>query len=203
MLTDEELTTRLQIVLRESVPEMTYNGRVPRVHRRGTGLVATSVLAAAAALALTPTMLHGGDAPSPQVTPTVSPQTHPTTGTGRATMHTTNFGGLRLSYAAVDGDERGPLYLVGGPDLRVPPDAVRWDIDSPVEVWFDPHAANGRPQVYSVSHACPDTVGGCADYSGPYVWGLLAPGWTRDQLFELFQHPLRYERGSDAGDSSP
>jgi len=35
------------------------------------------------------------------------------------------------------------------------------------------------------------------------VWGLLAPGWTRDQLFELFQHPLRYERGSDAGDSSP
>jgi len=117
-------------------------------------------------------------------------------------MHTIDFGGLRLSYAAVDGEERGPLYFVGGPSLSVPADAERFDVDAPVEVWFDPHAASGRPQVYTVSHACPDTVGRCADYSGPYVWGLLAPGWTREQLLELFEHPVQVQRGMQHDDSS-
>ena len=54
MLTDEELSTRLSTAFHESIPDLTYAGAVPQVRTRGTGLAATSVLAAAAALALTP-----------------------------------------------------------------------------------------------------------------------------------------------------
>jgi hypothetical protein len=185
MLTDEELTTRLRAALRDSVPEMTYTGPVPQVRGRG-GLAATSVLAAATALVLTPAALERDQSPSPQPVPSARPDAHQSAPLGHTVIRTLDFAGLHLSYAEVDGLP-GPLYLVGGPDLSLPADAKKVDLDFPgdIDVWFVDDPASGDPQLYVLP----------SDSST--LFGLYGPGWTREQLIDLLEHPMAAQRGED------
>jgi hypothetical protein len=185
MLTDEELTTRLEAALRDSVPEMTYAGPVPRVRRRG-GLAATSVLAAATALALTPAALERGQSPSPQAVPSARPGAHHSAPPGHTVIHTLNFAGLHLTYAEVDGLP-GPLYMFIGPDVSLPADAEKVDLDTAgdVEVWFVDDPASGEPQVYVRQ---PDSS---------MLFGLYGQGWSRQQLITLLEHPEAAQRGQN------
>jgi len=181
MLTDEELTTRLRAALRDSVPEMAYAGPMPRVRRRA-GLAATSVLAAAAALALVPAVLDQRDGTSSPVEPGASPGMGPSVQEGHTVVRTLDLGGVRLTYAEVDGMP-GDLYFVLGPDLSLPADAEKVDIDFPGDVWFA-HASSGdEPQVY------------VRPGDSSMLFGLLAPGWTRQQLVDLLEHPAQVQRG--------
>ena len=88
MLTDEELTRRLSAAFHEGVPELTYAGTVPQVRRRGTGLAATSVLAAAAALVLTPAALQRGADRPPSSVPSADPGVHDTGLQGHTVIRT-------------------------------------------------------------------------------------------------------------------
>jgi hypothetical protein len=184
MLTDEELTTRLGAVLRDSVPELTYAGTVPKVRRRG-GLAATSVLTAATALALVPAGLNRLDDP-PQAGTDAGPDARHSPRTGHTVVRTVDVGGMHLTYAEVDG-KPGPLYLVIGPDLSLPADAKEADLDTPGEarVWFVDAPAPGEPQVYVRTPA------------SPMLYGLYGDGWTHEQLSHLLEHPMAAQRGED------
>ena len=185
MLTDEELTRRLEAALRDSVPEMTYTGPVPRVRARG-GLAGTSVLAAAAAMALTPAALERGESPSQQSGPSTTLGAHHSSPPGNTVIRTLDFAGLHLTYAEVHGMP-GPLYLVIGHNLSLPADAQKVDLDTPgdVEVWFVEDPASGEPQAYVRP----------ADSS--MLYGLYGPGWTRQQLIYLLEHPAAAQGGQD------
>jgi hypothetical protein len=174
MLTDDELTARLTTALEESVPDLTYTGRLPRVRRTGT-LATTSVLAAATALALAPHALQRGPEPVPQGVPSVRPGGQAPTRAGHTVIRTLEVAGLRLSYASVDGSP-GPLYFVLGPATGVPAGAEQVDVGMPVDVWFVDDPAPGDPQVLIRPH------------DSSTLYGLLAPGWTRQQLLNLLEH---------------
>jgi hypothetical protein len=75
----------------------------------------------------------------------------------------------------------GPLYR----DLSLPADARKVDLDTPgdVEVWFVEDSASGEPQAYVRP----------ADSS--MLYGLYGPGWTRQQLINLLEHPAAAQRG--------
>jgi hypothetical protein len=194
MLTDEELTTRLSAALHDGVPPLTYAGPVPRVRRGATGLATTSVLAAAAALVLTPAALQHGDGRVPDAGPGSSRDPGPSTGS--RVVRTLDIGGVHLSFATTSGDP-GPLYAVGGNDLQVPPDAEKVDVPGvPGEYWFAQDPVGDEPQVYVGHRLCPDTTDGC-NGKPPHlvVFGILAPGWTRDQLMRLLEHPVATEDG--------
>jgi hypothetical protein len=194
MLTDDELTTRLGAALRETVSEIEYGGRVPRVRHHG-GLATTSVLAAAAALALVPVAVEQGHDRAPHAVPSLGPHTHRPPPAGRTTIHTVDFGTLRLSYASVDGLP-GPLYFVGGPDLRLPADAEKLDLGLRVDIWYVPDAAAGDPDLYLRPRGgCPSTQEGCTPGDTPPLYGLLAAGWTRPQLVGLLEHPVEVQGG--------
>jgi len=192
MLTDEELIARLNAAFHEGVPDLRYAGPVPHVRRGHTGLAATSALAAAAALVLTPAALQRGDEQQP-------PSSRPSAGSGtrlpvRHGVRTLDIAGLHLSSASVDGDP-GDLYFTGGSELTVPSDAEKVDLGLPVEVFFADRPASGEPQVYISYRACPDTAEGCGGAPPPrHVYGILAPGWSRQQLMQLLEHPVRSER---------
>jgi hypothetical protein len=198
MLTDDELTRRLGAAFRGTVPEMEYGGRVPHVRHHG-GLATTSVLAAGVALALAPALapiaLEQGPDRTPGAVPGLRPDIRPSGPAGRTVTHTVDFGGLRLTYASVDG-KPGPLYFVGGPDLRVPAGAEKLDLDLPVDAWYVPDAADGEPALY-IRHrgGCPDTQEGCPPGYMPPLYGLLATGWTREQLVGLLEHPVEAQGG--------
>jgi hypothetical protein len=68
-----------------------------------------------------------------------------------------------------------------------PADAEKLDLDTPgdVDVWFVDGSAPGDPQVYVRS---PDSS---------MLFGMYGPGWTREQLIYLFEHPLAAQRGQD------
>jgi hypothetical protein len=193
MLTDDELTTRLGAAFRDTADRMEYAGRVPQVGHH-VGLATTSVLAAAAALALVPVAVQQGQVRTPHAVPSVRPDTHRPPPTGRTTIHTVDFGTLRLTYASVDGLP-GPLYFVGGPDLRVPADAEKLDLGLRVDVWYEPDAADGDPDLYLRPRGgCPDTQEGCPPGASPPLYGMLAAGWTREQLVALLEHPVEAQR---------
>jgi hypothetical protein len=174
MLTDEELTSRLTTAFQESVPELTYTGRVPRVRRSAT-LATMSVLAAATALALAPHALQRGPEPAPQGALSVRPSGQSPTRAGHTVTRTLDVAGLRLTYASVDGSP-GPLYFVLGPDTGVPAGAEQVDVGLPVDVWFVDDPAPGDPQVLIRTH------------DASTLYGLLAPGWTHQQLLDLLEH---------------
>ncbi len=199
MLTDEELTTRLSAAFHESAPELTYAGPVPRVRRGHTGLVATSAMAAAAAIALTPAALQRGDEQPSRSVPSAGPGAHRSAAAGHGRVYRLNLGGLRLSFASAEGDP-GNIYYYVGPNVTVPPDAEKLDLGLPYDVWYDDHAASGQPQIYVGHRTCPDTVDGC-DGGPPQleVFGILAPGWTRDQLIYLIEHPLYGQTTTEHG----
>lgn len=190
MLTDEELSTRLSTAFHESIPDLTYAGAVPQVRTRGTGLAATSVLAAAAALALTPATLQRGDDRPSSTLPSASPGAHRSSPVGRTHVHTLDLGGLRLSFAAGDGDP-SDIYFILDPDATVPPNAEKLDLGLPYDVWFVDSPASGQPQIYIGHRTCPDTAEGCnGEPPRLELFGILAPGWTREQLIYLVEHPL-------------
>lgn len=191
MLTDEELTTRLSAALGESLPELSYAGPVPRVRGSRAGLAATSAMAATATLVLLPAALQNGDGRAPNAVP--SHDTSPSK--GPRVVRTVDLGGVRLSFATTAGNDPGPLYAVLGNDLQVPPDAEKVDVDTPGQYWFAKDPGPGEPQVYVGHVTCPDTTVGC-DGGQPRleVYGILAPGWTRDQLMQLLDHPVRTAR---------
>jgi hypothetical protein len=184
MLTDEELTRRLSAAFHEGVPELTYAGTAPQVRRRGTGLAATSVLAAAAALVLTPAALQRGADRPPSSVPSADPGVHDTGPQGHTVIRTVDLGGLHLTYAQMDA--MGPLYFTVGPDLSLPPDAEKADIDAAgnADVWFVDNPPSGEPQAY------------VKPKDSSMLYGLLAPGWTREQLIDLFEHPVAVQQGS-------
>ena len=190
MLTDDELTARLGAAFHETASGMEYGGPVPHVRQHG-GLATTSVLAATAALALAPVALHQGHDPAPDSLPSVGPATPRSGPAGRTTIHTVEFGDLRLSYASVAGTP-GPLYFVGGPSLSLPASAEKLDLGLPVDVWYDPDATQGEPSLYTRHRGgCPDTTQGCTPGYTPQLIGLLAPGWTKAQLVDLLEHPVQ------------
>jgi hypothetical protein len=193
MLTDEELTTRLSAALHDGAPPLTYAGPVPHVRRGSTGLAATSFLAATAALVLTPAALQHGDGSAPDAGPGTSRGPGPST--GPRVVRTLDLGGVHLSFATTDGDP-GPLYAVGGNDLQVPDDAEKVDVPGvPGEYWFAKNPVGDEPQVYVGHRLCPDTTDGCDGKPAQLeVFGILAPGWTRDQLMQLLEHPVATER---------
>jgi len=183
MLTDEELTARLEAAFHETGLELTYDGRVPRVRRAG-GLAATSALAAAVALALAPAALQRDEGTGSQVVPSTRPGTQPPTRPGHRVIRTFDLGGLRFAYAQVAG-LRGPLYLIVGSDLGLPPDAQKADIHAAggADVWFAHEPAEGDPQVY-VKPAGSSTL-----------YGVYGQGWTSQELIFLLEHPLAAQRG--------
>jgi hypothetical protein len=175
MLTDEELTERLGRAFRASTQELEYSGRVPRVRRVGGGTVGSVLAVTTTALALTPAALqHGADSPAGTVSDGRAGTPHATAG-GRHVVHTFDLGPLRLTYATVT-DEQGDLFLVG-PDLTPPPDAEKVDLDIPADVWFAAHPTGDDPQVYIRPSPTSDT------------YGIVARGWTRQQLIHLLEHP--------------
>jgi len=196
MLTDEELAARLGAAFRETVSEIKYGGAVPRVRHRG-GLATISVLAAAAAtvaVALAPTAVQRGQNRTADAMPSLGPVTRHSPSSGRTLTHTVDFGSLRLSYASVDG-KPGPLYFTGGAHLRLPASAEKLNLHLPVDVWYVPNAAAGQPDAYTRPRGgCPDTVQGCTPGYRPRLIGLVAPGWTREQLLDLFEHPVQTQR---------
>jgi hypothetical protein len=192
MLTDDELSTRLSAAFRDAAPELSYTGPVPHVRRGGSGLVATSGLAVAAALVLLPSALKDDTEPAPQNRPSANPGQYHTSPyrAGPKEVRTIDIAGLRLTSASVDGDP-GPLYFVGGNHLKIPADAKKVDVGLPVDVFFADHSANGDPQVYLSYQVCPDTTEGCNGAAPTTtVVGLSAPGWTKQQLMELLEHPV-------------
>jgi hypothetical protein len=193
MLTDDDLTTRLGAAFRETVPEMEYGGAVPHVRHRGA-VATTSVLMATAALALASVALQQGQDRTPLAGPVLpTPHTHPSPPTGRTTTHTLDVGGLRLTYASVDG-KPGMLYFVGGPHLSVPANAEKLDLQLSVDVWYVADPAQGDPDLYVQPRGgCPDTVEGCTPGYTPQLYGVLAPGWTREQLVALLEHPVEVQ----------
>jgi hypothetical protein len=193
MLTDEELTTRLSAAFQDTVPELTYAGPVPQVRRGGSGLVATSALAAVAAVILAPSALERDTARSPDALRNPGATTGPSPSRHRV-VRTLDLGGIHLSFATTGADP-GPLYAVLGADMRVPDDAEKVEIGTPGEYWFAKNPASGEPQVYIGHRLCPDTTAGC-DGRPPKleIYGILAPGWTRDQLMQLLEHPVSTER---------
>lgn len=194
MLTDEELTTRLSAAFHEALPELTYAGPVPHVRRSGTGLAATSAVTAVATLVLLPAAIQRDDSRTPNAVPDGSPRA-PSSQPEQRVVRTLDIAGLHLTFASTEGDP-GPLYLVGGPDLTVPPDAEQVDVDVPGRVWFVDHPASGDPQVYVAQRTCPDTTAGCNGAPPQrHVYGILAPGWTREQLRQLLEHPVATQRG--------
>jgi len=196
MLTDDELTTRLEAAFRETVAELEYGGVVPHVRHRG-GLATTSVLAAAAAtaaVALAPTALQQGQDRTPDAMPSLRPDTRHSQPAGPTITHTVDFGSLRLTYASVNGIP-GPLYFTAGPHLRLPAGAEKLNLRLPVDVWYAPNAAAGQPDAYTRPRGgCPDTVEGCTPGYRPPLIGLLARGWTKEQLMDLFEHPVQTQR---------
>lgn len=179
MLTDEELTARLGAVFHQTAPELAYSGRVPLVRRTGS-LAATSVLAAGAALALAPAALERDHATDPD-TPTTSA---PSARAGHQVIRTVDLGGLRFTYAEVNGLP-GPLYLVVGDHLGLPPDAEKADINAVggADVWFAHEPAKGEAQVYVKPRG------------SSMLYGIYGAGWTREQLTFLLEHPLAAQRG--------
>jgi hypothetical protein len=200
MLTDNELTTRLQAAFRETVAKMEYGGVVPHV-RHHARLATTSVLAGAvataavAAGALAPAAVQQDQHRTPDAAPSLRPGTRHSQPAGRTMTHTVGFGSLRLTYASVDGIP-GPLSFTGGPHLRLPANAEKlMNLNLPVDVWYAPDAAAGQPDAYTRPRGgCPDTVKGCTPGYRPPLIGLLAPGWTRHQLIHLFEHPVQTQR---------
>jgi hypothetical protein len=63
-----------------------------------------------------------------------------------------------------------------------------------VDVYFVDHPASGEPQVYVESQSCPDTNDPCPTPPPTHVYGILAVGWSRQQLMEFLEHPVRTER---------
>jgi hypothetical protein len=174
MLTDEELTTRVRAALRASVPDLSYDGRVPQVHRGPGALAATAAAAAGTALALAPVALQAGDDRAPDAGPSTG--TH-SSSAGHGERHTLLVAGLHLTYAATAGD-LSVLYT-GGDGLTLPPDAQKADLGIAAEVWFVDDPADGEPSMY---------------VRGPgssMIYGVLAPGWTRQQLTDLVEHGSR------------
>lgn len=178
MLTDEELTERLEVAFRATTLELEYTGRVPRVRRAG-GLAATAVLAVATALALTPAALQR-DANSGTATD-AAPGTTQSPSDARRVTHTLDLGPLRLAYSTVAG-AHDQVFLVIGPDLTPPPDAEKVSLDLPADVWFAADPQGDDPQVY------------VRPFSSTMTYGILAPGWTRQQLIDLLEHPLSRNR---------
>jgi hypothetical protein len=198
MLTDEELTAGLSSAFHESVPELGYARPLPRVPRRGVsaGVVTTSALAAATAIVLTPAALQHDAGRVPQAGPGSTDATHHSSPVERRhrAARTLDVAGLHLSSASVAGDP-GPLYFVGGDGLAVPDDAQQVDLGLSVDVFFAAHPTGEDPQVYIRYRACPDTVDGCDGAPPPtHVYGVLAPGWTRQQLMQLMEHPVKTQR---------
>jgi hypothetical protein len=196
MLTDEELTTRLSAAFQEAVPELAYSGPVPHVRRSRAGLAATSVMAATAALVLVPAALQREDSRVPHAV-----QGNDARGPGPSPHHrvvrTLELGGVHLSFATTDGDP-GPLWAVLGNGLQVPPDAEEVELGLPVRVWLARHPTGDDPQVYVGTRTCPDTTEGCGGEPPQLlVYGILAPGWTRDQLIQLLEHPVAGQRDLD------
>jgi hypothetical protein len=153
------------------------------------------VLAAAAALALVPSAVQQGRERVPDAVPSQRPSSHQSGRADRTVTHTVSFAGLRLTYASVDGMP-GPLYLVGGPDLSLPAGAEKLDLDLRVDVWYVADPAEGQPDLYTRARGgCPDTVEGCTPGYTPQLYGLLAPGWTREQLIRLMEHPVEMQGG--------
>jgi hypothetical protein len=180
MLTDEELTTRLSAAFEESVPELEYAGAVPRV-RHGGGLAATSVLAGAVALALAPAALQHTDdraAPRPGASPLAGHRSH---GPEHAVRHTLDLGTLHLVYATTAG-QSDLFYVLGPVGLAVPADATPADLDIPAQVWFATDPQGQDPDVY----VRPD--------GSSMTYGILARGWTHQQLVDLLEHPVQTER---------
>jgi hypothetical protein len=171
MLTDDELATRLGTAFHESVPELEYAGAMPRVRHRG-GLAATSVLAATAALALTPAALQHTDDRAPVALPSAGQSTHDQT--GRTGIRTLTVAGLHLTYAATA--DQSALAFEVGDAVTLPPDAQKVDVDIPAEVWLVADPATGDPAMYVR-----------ADGTTP-LYGVVAPGWTRQQLIDLLEH---------------
>jgi hypothetical protein len=197
MLTDEELTTRLSAALHDGAPELTYAGPVPHVRGPRVALAATSALAAAAALALTPAALQPGDRRAPEATESTGSVDR---GPGPApvhAVHTLDLGGLRLTDASVTGDHGAGLFYAVGNDLGIPPDAEKVDVGLPVDVYFAANPTGDDPQVYVAYRACPDTNDPCTSPGPRHVYGIVAPGWTREQLMQLLEHPVRTERNRD------
>jgi hypothetical protein len=178
MLTDDELTTRLRDAFHESAPDLRYGGRVPHVRRTG-GLAAASVLAAATAVALAPAALEREQAAPPHTVPSPARTTAPQ----HSVVRTLRLGALRFAYASTNGSG-DLLYLVVGSGHGVPPDAEKADIDAAghAEVWFAHDPADGEPQVY------------VRPQGSSLVYGILAPGWTREQLTFMLQHPVAAQR---------
>jgi hypothetical protein len=194
MLTDEELGTRLTVAFHEGTAGLSYAGPVPQVRRSRAGLVATSAMAAAAAVALVPTALGHDDGRAPSSAPTSS-ATDASSGDriGRAL----GIPGLDLTHASAAGAP-DLLYAALGSDLRVPDDAEKVDLGLPVDVYFAKNPAEGEPQVYLVSHSCPDTDDPCPTPPPTHVAGILAPGWSRAQLIDFLQHPMAYYKRAEA-----
>src|SRR5262245_3148485 len=159
MLTDEELTTRLSAAFHESVPELTYAGPVPQVRRNHTGLMATSALAAAAALVLMPAALQRGEDGASRLAPSANPGEHESSSAGRH-VYTLDLGGVRRSFAS-SADDPGDIYFMFGPDMTLPPDVEKLDLGLPYDVWLVDNPASGQPQIYIGHRVCPDTEEGC------------------------------------------
>lgn len=174
MSTDDELTTRLSAALHESVPELTYAGRVPQVRRGPGALAATTAVAAGTALALAPIALQGGDGRAPDATPTTSVHTHRP---GHAQRQTLQVAGLRLTYATAAGHLS--LFYTGGDGLTLPPDAQQADLGIAAEVWFVDDPAEGDPAMYVRAPG------------SSMIYGVVAPGWSRQDLTDLLLHGSR------------
>ena len=152
---------------------------------RRVGEVAVAVDAGSQA-ALTPAVLETVESPLPQAEPSAHPGAHHSAQPGHTLIRTLDFAGLHLTHAEVDG-RPGPLYFVIGPDLSLPAEAEKADLDTPrnVDVWFVDDAASGEPQVFVRP---PDSS---------MLFGLSGAGWTRQQLTHLLEHPAAAKRGQD------
>lgn len=180
MLTDEELTTRLSAAFRAEAPELTYAGRLPHVRRGVPGLTATTVVGAAAALALAPAALQHDHLKAPDAAPSTRTTHH---AQAHGAVHTLVLGSLRLTYAATAG--QGDLSFVGAPGgLTVPADAQKVDLGIPAQVWFAADPAEGDPQVYVLPDGSSTT------------YGIYGQGWTHQELVDLLQHPVSDQQSS-------
>ena len=118
-----------------------------------------------------------------------SPGEHESSSAGRH-VYTLDLGGVRLSFAS-SADDPGDIYFMFGPDMTLPPDVEKLDLGLPYDVWLVDNPASGQPQIYIGHRVCPDTEEGCNGQPPPLeLYGILAPGWTRDQLIYLVEHPL-------------
>ena len=90
----------------------------------------------------------------------------------------------------------GPL-IADAFELRITAAAtVAFGAKYPVRVRVD-NPASGEPQAYVGHRTCPDTVEGCnGEPPRLEVYGILAPGWTQEQVLYLIEHPL-YAQSTD------